>query len=309
MAKTKKKKTSWLWIGLLAAVIAAPNATVIKYTVNGVDPYYFNAIRFLLIALITTPFLLRNIKLLDKGNFKHSLKAGLYMSIAVVSYVWAIKLSHASYVSIIILLSPIFFILYSAKLTGEKISPRAVTGIILAAIGAMVIVILPIAIKQNGPFIFYPLATVFALVNCMVFPLSIISFKKANDGGLPIIPLLSFSSWLIFLVNICLFYVIGGSATSLSSGHLMFGIIYSGIVVSLISRIMNVVSYEHIGGAVTGAIAYFETFLAITIPIVILGEKLSKEMVTGGILILAGIYVIQYHKTGKHKRHFLLKTH
>lgn len=309
MAKTKTKIHNWFAIGLVAAIIAAPNATVIKYTVNGIDPYLFNALRFLLVAVVTAPYLLVKICQFNKRNIKYSIKAGLYMTAAVICYVWALKLSRASYVSIVTLLTPLSFILYSVKMTGEKISARAVAGIVLAAIGAMVIVILPIAIKQNGPFVFYPLATMFALLNCITFPLAIINFKKANDGGVAMVSLMSISSWIIFATNIILFYAIGNASGNISSGRFMVGVIYSGIVVALISRIMNVVSYEHIGGAAISVLGYLESFLAILIPIVVLGEKLSKEMVLGGILILSGIYIVEYHKSGTHKRHFLMRTH
>ncbi len=180
MHMPKINNNRWLLLGIAAAVLAAPNATVLRYALNGVNPYFLNSVRFLIISLITTPFLLIKLKHFDRKNLKESIKAGLYMSIAATSYVLAIKLSQASYVVVVTLITPIFFVIFSARLTKEKITVRAITGIILAAIGAMMIMILPIAIKQNGPFIFYPWATTFALVNCVTFPLAIISFKITN---------------------------------------------------------------------------------------------------------------------------------
>jgi drug/metabolite transporter (DMT)-like permease len=305
----KIKKNRWLIIGIAAAVLAAPNATVIKYTVDGANPYFLNTVRFLAIALITTPFLVVKLRQFDRQNLKESIKAGLYMSVAVTVYVLAIKLSHASYVVVITLITPIFFVIFSARLTKEKITPRAIAGIILAAIGAMTIVILPIAIKQNELFIFYPWATVLGLMNCVTFPLAMISFKKANEGGVPMIPLLSISSWLVAFTSIAMLIIVGGHRPYYTGNHFLFGVIYSGLVVALVSRILDIASYEHIGGAAISVVGYFETFLAILIPIIVLKERLSWEMVVGGIIILFGVYVKKYHKYGKHNRHFHLRMH
>lgn len=309
MPKTKRKtKKYWFYLGLLGVILSAPNATVIKYSVGSIDPYLFNALRFLIVAIITTPFLLANTGRFNKQNFKYSVKAGLYMTVAVITYVWAIKLSQASYVSIITLLTPIAFILLSARLTGDKITSRSVAGISLAALGALVIVVLPVAIKQSGTFIFNPLATTFALINVFVFPLAMISYKKANESGMPIVPLISISSWIICLFNAGLLLVIGGTGHHINNSAI-FGIVYSGIVIAFIARIMNITSYEHIGAAVTGALEYLEIFLAILLPVVVLHEKLSPEMVIGGILILCGVYVVEHHKSAHHKYHHIFHKH
>lgn len=307
--KQKINKNYWFHLGLLGVLLSAPNATVIKYSMSSIDPYLFNALRFLAVALLTTPLLLANIGSFNKINFKYSVKAGLCMTIAVITYVWAIKLSQASYVSIITLLTPIAFIILSARLTGEKITSRSVAGIGLAALGALVIVVLPVAIKQNGTFTFNPLATTFALINVIVFPLAMINYKKANEAGVSMVPLISVTSWIICLFNAVLFLVLGSAAGYHINNSAFFGILYSGIVIAFIARIMNITSYEHIGAAVTGALEYLEIFLAILLPVAVLHEKLSPEMIIGGILILCGVYVVEYHKSVHHKHHHIFRSH
>jgi drug/metabolite transporter (DMT)-like permease len=203
MAKTNKN--FWFLVGLLSVVLAGPNATIIKYSLGSIDPFLYNSLRFLLVALVTTPFLLKDSRRLNKKNLKLAATAGLYMAVAVTVFVWAIKLSGASYVSIVTLITPIILMIYSAKLVGEKVTYRALAGISLAALGAMVIVVLPVALAQSGSVHFKPLATVFALGNCLTFPLSIIYFKKANQAGIPMPSLMSISSWLVFVASaLCL---------------------------------------------------------------------------------------------------------
>jgi drug/metabolite transporter (DMT)-like permease len=304
----KQKSNGWFLIGIASAVLAAPNATVIRYSVGNIDPFLFNLIRFLVIAVLTTPFLLRHLGRLRKSNTRDAVKAGAYTAMAAISYVWAIKLSQASYVSIIILVTPIVFIFLSSRFTSEKVSSRTVAGITLAAMGAMLIVVLPVAIHQKGAVVFYPLATFLALVNAITFSLALIYSKKANESGIPIVPLISVSSWIIFITNLLIFLAIGGVSASIGRPAVI-GILYSGIIVCLVAQTMRVESYERIGGAITGVIEYLEIILAIILPLILLGEKLSVEMVIGGIMILSGLYVVEYHKSKTHKHMRRLRTH
>lgn len=309
MPKRKRKtKKYWFYLGLFGVLISAPNATVIKYSLSGIDPFLFNSLRFLLIALLTTPALILSFNKFKKSNISYAFKSGLFMSFTVMTYVLAINLGQASYVSIITLLTPIIFILLSAKMTGEKISQKSIAGITIAAIGAAVIVILPISIAQDGQVVFNPLVVFLALSNTVLFPLAIINLKKANEKGISMMSLMAVSSWMVFVVNAMFFVSTGKHYASLNKPAI-FGIVYSGIVVAFIGRVINVVSYEHIGSAVTSALGYLDVFISILLPVLILNEKLSPEMVIGGILILCGVYVVEHHKSAHHKYHHIFHKH
>ena len=310
LAKIKK---SWFIVGLIGILLGAPNALVIRYVIVDEDPFLFNALRFLLIALITLPIIIRYRKSFTKSNFKYALVAALAMSVAVTAFVWAVKLSQASYVSIFTLIVPIILIFYSARFNKEKITSRAVAGITLAAAGAMTIVVLPVTLSQNGEFIFYPAATAIIALNLLAFPAAIVALKKANEGGTPMMPLVGFMSWVIFVVSaICvLLFTDIGQATQIAQydNSFIFSVLYSGIAVGLLSRVLSTKSYEHIGSAATGALGYLESLIAILLPVFILGEILSTEMVIGGILILLGLYIVEHHKHTHHKHHILTRHH
>ncbi len=309
MTKKHNKNYHWFLIGLFAAVMAAPNGTIIKYIISDTSPFVFNACRFGLMALVTTPYILRSRKKINSKNFTSALVVGIFMLMAVMSYVAAIKTSQASYVSILTLLTPIVFVLMSVRITGEKISRRAVAGITLAAIGAFIIVALPIAFKQDASFHFYPLATFFGFCNVLFFPLAIIYSKKANDNGLPLTTIMGISAWSIFVVTALVSTVMGSwSSTTFNTSYLL-AIIYSGLVVAFLARVLGVASYEHLGSPVISGLSYLETLLAIIIPVAVLGEQLSIEMVIGGALILLGVYFVEHHKSVHHKHYQLFKSH
>ncbi len=314
MAKTKRKHV-WFFTGLAATLLAAPNAMIIKVASSKeIDPFLFNVLRFSAIAVMTLPYLLIKLRKIKSSIYKNTLMSGLYMSIAVISFVWAIKLSQASYVSMLTLLTPIVFVVLSARLTGEKITPRAVIGITLGAVGAMIMILLPVALKQNGTFVFYPTATALTLLNVVSFPMAIIHYKKANDGGIPMIPLVGMTAWIIIIVNLLLWLATGSNegipnlSNFQESKYLIGSVLYSGVAVALISRALGVLSYEHVGSAETSALSYLETFLAIMLPVVVLHEHLSIEMVAGGILILLGVIVVEFHNS-KHHKHLWIQHH
>lgn len=300
----KKKKYSsraWLLLGLTGALIAAPNATVMRMGVESQDPLIFNALRFGVVAIVCAPFLLSNLRKFTPKNRKFALLSALCIAMSVTASILAIKLSAASYVSIISLIAPIVMLILSARMVGDKITPRALAGISLAAMGAMVTILLPIAIHQGSHFVFYPWATVLALVNVVTFPLSTIYFKKANEKGMPFMPLMGLAALLVVITNVAIAGIVdGGFAFNLPHQN-WWAVLYSGVAVAFVARTLNNLCYEHIGAAAVGALNYIGAFFAILIPVFVLGETLSMTMIIGGILMFLGVYVIQHHKSKHHR--------
>ncbi len=303
-----KNFNKWFWLGISAAFLGAPNGTVIKFTVGHFDPLYFNVLRFSLVAVVALPYLLTHKKLLNKTNIKYAILAGCAFAVAVIAWVEAIKLSNASYASLVTLIGPAFFITYSVKFNKETISKKTAAGISLAAAGAFIMVFLPLAAKDGilaGQF--YPLATLMLLANCASYPLGTISVKKSNDAGAPMLSIIGISAIVITLINLVVMIFSQPVDTQITGGVLL-AVTFSGLVVGVAHRIAAIKSYEHIGAVASSAIGYFGSFLSILIPVFVLNEKISLAMVAGGFLILAGIYVIEHHKSEHHK-HFQAFRH
>lgn len=294
-------------MALLGAVIAAPNGTVVKLAVGGLDPFLMNVLRFAFVALVCAPFVWRERYKLTRHNLRLILIAGLYLAVAVSSFVQAVKASQANYVSIVALLTPIVLLIYSVKLYGEKLSQRTVSGITLAALGGCVLVLLPLADASGGAQ-FYPLATVLMLMNCLSYPIALLTLKKANETGLSMISLIGLSSLVVAAISAALLLTIGGDVTA-PSGTEWFSIVYSGLAVALLGRMCKVWSYEHIGAAATSAVMYVETFLAILLPVLVLREHIAAGTVIGGTLVLLGVYLVESHKLLAHRHHHFWRTH
>ncbi len=299
----------WLLIGVLAVLVAAPNNIAIRHVVNHIHPVVFNAVRFGLIAVLVTPYIIMKRRSFTKKAWQYSLLVGVFMAIAVTTHAWAIQKSQASYVAILTLAAPIVFIFYSVKFNKESFNKRSFAGITLAAAGAFTIIALPVVLHQGSHFVFYPLATVLVAVRSLTFPLAIILAKKAHDQGAPIMATMGVSSWVVFLFSGSLLPLVSSGTLPAIEPSVWFGIVYSALGVALLARMLNVVSYERIGSVASAGLSYLEACLAVILPVFVLHEQLSLEMVVGGILILLGVYVVEHHKSTHHKHAHILHHH
>lgn len=315
MAKKKKQiknKSFWFGVGLIAALLTAPNMTVLKVLSGEVEPLALNTVRSLILIVITAPFMLLAWKKYSRQNIAYAAAAGVSMTIAVTSAIYALKYSQASYVVVLALMSPIMLILLSKRMIKERISRRAVMGISIAALGALVAVALPIMIKTGASFTFYPLATLLIAVNCVFFPLGIIYLRKAHEAGLPLTAASGITSIIILLVCGIASLALHGVAVEQFSGlttNMWLAILYSSVIVAFVARIMSVSSFERIGSVATSGLSYINTVIAILIPVIILDEQLSSAVVLGGALILLGVYLTEQHRSRHHPHAHVLKHH
>jgi drug/metabolite transporter (DMT)-like permease len=308
MKSKQKSRHLWFFLGAVGILLAAPNATIIKATTDVIDPAQFNFIRFGMLMVVALPYLFLTRCKLNKENLRYALMTGVALAFAVQGFVLGVKYSQASYASILSLLSPIVFVFYSVRMTKEKISPNAIAGIALAAAGALIVVALPIAMSQNGDFVFNAGATALIMVSVVAYPLVIIFSKKANQAGLPLISNMAVSGLVVFISSALIIILDPPESPLVMTQNIFLACLYSGIFIALVGRVLSVAAYERIGSASISAISYFEKLVAIMIPVVVLGEELSIEMILGGIMILFGIFLVEYH-TPRLFKHFHFYRH
>ncbi len=296
----------WFLVALVAALIAAPNSMFIKVALDQVGPAWFNILRLGLVSLVMLPAIILARKKFTPENIRYSLIAGSSFGLAVVCYVKAIEMTQASYVSVIALSVPIIFMVYSAYFTKERISKRAVFGISVAALGAFLIVAIPFISTQGITSSFAPIATILVLINCAAYPLSTIFTRKANEAGLPLGATLGVSFVITVLIAALIAALTSEPLPSMESIlrlDVMFALIFSGVIALLLTRAMSVAAFERIGSAAIGGLSYFESFLAIILPLLILGEHMTLEMIIGGTMILLGVIVVETHFQPKAHRY------
>lgn len=305
MVKTKKRSKHsvgfWFSIGLIAQLAIAPNATVIRVLIGDIDPILFNVIRTALIATVSLPFVIVALRRFNRKNLFYVVIAGLLMAVNMISYVYALQYSQASYVGILSLASPIVLVILTHLFMKEKINFRAAAGVTVAAAGALMAVSLPLVMKSDAPLQFYPLATILIAITCICFPLVIILYRKANEHGLSLTSSQGLSSIVTFITITAVATVVHTpiDLSTITPGG-WTGIIYSAIGVIFVGNLLVIASYRRIGSGATAALTYLGSIVSITIPVVVLGEQLSAIVMLGGALILVGVYLTEHHRSRHH---------
>ncbi|MDR1969965.1 MAG: DMT family transporter [Candidatus Nomurabacteria bacterium] len=298
------KRSKWFLLGLLAVLIGAPNSMLVRTALSGdagTDSLTLLLLRYIVASVVLFVPLYKFVRAkysVFRKSFKNLL---IYTTCSVVgTYTWlmAVEQSSASYASTIALLSPIILVVLSAKLVKDRITRRAAAGVSLATIGGMLVVAMPAIFQGSATSDFYPMATLLLLLDCVLAPISMIYQRRTDERGVPLSVSVGFMA-LIAVVAVMTTYIFtrGGNVmidtVTTLPWQVWLVVIYSAFAVNCIARVLVIKSYEYTGAAVRGGLSYLETLLAIALPLIILGEHLSMEMIAGAMLILMGVFLAE----------------
>lgn len=296
--KTKSKKI-WFMIALVAFMAAAPHATVLRDVSQTMNPHLLNAWRFGLAAIVTLPWVLKRNKKLTRNGLMYSLLAGFGLTISAVTFIYALATSQASYVNMLLLLSPAFLMVYSIKLDGEKVRPSALTGFFVAAVGALVMTAFPL-IFSNKNIPVFPVATTLLIINAAVYPLVTMSYKWATvREKIPLPIIICISTGMVSVVSLVLWGISGHELPASLTGQHYAALIYSGVVVICTAKLVTVAAFRFIGASAISVLTYLETFVAVLLSVLILKETITPTMIAGGLIILLGVIIVQQRVSAK----------
>ena len=304
------KKHIWFIVALVAVLAAAPHATVIRAWSDTADPYYLLLSRFGVAAIVILPFLLLQVKWrMLRKTWRYLAVSSLSMTTVGLLYTQAIYHSQASYVAILAMLTPIILVLVSARFFKEAITRRKVAGVALAMMGALVVVALPFVATQQLSNQFYPLATIMMIIQSVLFVAAFITMRKANEAGMPILGVTGITAVVGVIVLLPIWLLYGDMNKTPTDVSFIWAAIYYGVGVTVVFRAMAIKAYEYIGAMPSAALQYVESIVAVILPILIIGERLSVAMVVGGLMILLGVYFVESHKNPHIKRHAAHRHH
>lgn len=294
--------------------IGSLNAPIIKHVTASLNPLMFNSVRFGLAAALTLPFFLSNLRKLSKRNTYYSVLSGVCLFISALCFAVAIDLSTATYVALLTLLHPVMLVIFSIKMTNDKIDAKRMTGFSLAALGALLVITAPLMSSGQTDIRFYPAATMLVLIMIVAYPLAIIFTRKANESRvrLPIVSAIFIQTFTIFLLSTLTTIAtdnLESPTAIISNKDTILAILYSGVFICIVDRVLNVKSYEHVGSAVNGGLAYMGIFISIIVAVATLGEQLSLTAVLGGIIILIGVVITDHKLSRKHHHNQHLLRH
>jgi len=318
MAKKKQKvKINWMLVAVLALLLVVPSSIFIKLTSNEVNPYLVTMLRYGIVVITLLPFMikafLKNRKLIIK-----SLPIIIIMTMITCVggplHAAAIAGSSASFIEVLNLSYPIIFSIISILVTRDKLSKYSAAGLLMAILGGVVIILLPIILGSGTILTFGWLPVALQGITIVLGAISIVYLRKMNERGIPLTFLLGMGFIAAFIASIPLAMMDGGTSVFSQIGNLSVEawamIVYMAVIISVVAHMIKIKAYENIGTASYASLDYFYYALAITLPVFILGEVLSWEVIVGAVLIIIGIiFTRMHHKKTKYRHHLPIRGH
>lgn len=273
----------------VASLIWGSTWLVIKIGLNSIPPFYSATFRFT-IAVILLYFIitLRRMPLpIDKLSLKMYTIAGLMsFSIPFAMVYWGQQYIPSGLSSLLFALYPLLVGIFShLLLPGEQLNIFKISGIILGFFGIFIIFSQDIYWNGNSLTVYAMLAVI---LSCVIQALSLVLIKKyggsvnafhLNTGGMGMGVVILFLFALIFEdfdnVN---FDLIGVGS-----------ILYLGILGSVVAFSIYFWMLKRVEAVYLSLLAFITPILAVILGGILLDEKLGKNVIQGGALVLIGI--------------------
>ena len=136
---------SWFVLALLSAIAAAFVTIFGKIGLKDVDANTATAIRAVIMALFLVIIILAQGKIskipeiINNKAIYYILLSGIAVALSWLFYFMALKMGNASQVAVIDRLSIVFILILSTLFLGEKLDLKSIAGVILVAVGAILI--------------------------------------------------------------------------------------------------------------------------------------------------------------------------
>lgn len=320
MAQTKTKKQikiSWLLIAILALLLVLPSSIFTKLVALELSPFLLAALRSAIVSIVALPLIISAFRKHRKMILK---KLPVIITVSLIAcisgplHTMAIANSGASFIEILNLSAPIVFSVVSILVVKDRLSRYAVAGLLMAILGGVVIILLPLILGNGTIAMFGWLPVAFQGFVIVASAVYTVYLRKVNESGIPLSALIGIGFVITFIVSTILVFMVDGSSVFTQIGDLSLGgwamVIYMAVVISALARIISVKAYEHIGTATFASLDYLYYFMAIVAPVFILGEIVSWEMAVGAVLISVGIVLTRMHHKKAGGRHYThLKGH
>lgn len=242
-------------------------------------------IRFFIGALVLLPFAIKDLKkrglTLKRDDFLFLLIEGiLCIPVSMVLLQLSVYFTKASTAAVMMSTNPIFMIIFSYFILKERINGRTIGAIIISFVGVL--------------FIFNPLklsydikGMLIALLAAVTFSLySVLSKKRIPKYGGYIFNFFSFLLGDIILLIILLFFNIP-VLQGISMKNILV-LIYMGVFITGLGYIFYLYAIEKTSAAISSFVFFIKPALAPILSVILLGEKISINVILGIMFIILG---------------------
>jgi drug/metabolite transporter (DMT)-like permease len=278
---------------VLAYTLWGINTPVIKLGIQSVPPLVLLCIKILAAFIIITPLALRHWQPLTARDWRRFLAASfLWISVGNVLNYYGLERAPSINAAFIGLFGPLLLFVLSVRILKERLKTNTLAGLIVAMLGAVVIIGLPVfdgwADDKSvliGNLMFIPVVITHVVATIITKPV----VAKASTYQ---------AAWIMFLAILPMSAITFYSNRDWSFASVEPGgwiaIIY-GILTVVCSHVLLTYGLKHKLAEEVGVFAYIQPLLAVAAAALILHEYPSLGFVLGAFLIGIGVYLAEAH--------------
>ncbi|MBI2029201.1 EamA family transporter [Candidatus Gottesmanbacteria bacterium] len=249
-------------------------------------------IRFLIASLIVIPILHSKSHLKIK-TLKDIIPISLFASVNIIFFVLGVKLTTANVSQLLYTATPLLTAIILFMVFKETLSKQKIIGLIIGLLGVALIIILPI-IQNTNPFSGDLTGNLLVATAVISWSFYMAFSKKLLANYSPF----TVTSVFIIITTIVLFplflyqFSLDSSWILKLSGQAITSVLYVALLGTIGAYFLNQYAIKH-GGAVFASMAYYlNPLVTFLLSFILLGEKLTIAVLTGGLFALLGVYIV-----------------
>lgn len=240
-------------------------------------------LRFAFAALAAAPFALARSDVRRLFASPAVLLAGALYGIAFLVQFEGLAHIDVSLAALLVGLMPALIAVW-ARVTGEPVTPLSWTGVAAATAGAALIAGRP---GDAGS----PLGIALSLVALLIFLVWLAALRRAPDGPTSLaVPAVTVIVASLVILPIAL--VMHGAPSLRYSPAAWAGVAGQGVLATMVATAAWQFGASRVGSATAGVFINIEPLLGAVLGVVLFGDRLSWPLAAGGLLIVAGSFVV-----------------
>lgn len=285
---------SWLpYIALLVVnLLYGANYTIAKEVMpNYMQPFGFILLRVSVSTLLfhLTLLLLKQWQLPNKQDVPRLILCAIFGVVAnQLMFFQGLNMTSRITASLIMITVPVLVLLFAAIFWKERLTPTKITGVVLGAVGAGLI----ITGKQAVPGESDVMGNVLIMLNATSYAAYLVTVKGLMRKYKPLMVITwVFTFGLPFIIPFGYHQLAAVSFSTMPLG-ITLAVAYVVVLNTYGAYGLNIYALQQVNPSVVGIFIYLQPVFASTIAIIFAGEQLTPQLLIAALVIFVGVWLV-----------------